>query len=304
MIYLPIAEIPVNIFLLLALGCFAGLLSGMFGIGGGFLMTPLLMFIGVPPAVAVSTSANQIAAASVSGFLSHWKRQNVDIKMGIILLLGGVLGSSLGVGIFAILKEIGQIDLAISLIYVLFLGTVGTMMGVESGKALWRKKHGLEAPPAKPSRLRLLPLPWQMHFPRSDLTISALLPLGIGVCSGILVSLMGIGGGFILIPAMIYLLGMPTSVVIGTSLFQTIFTTANVTLLQAATTHTVDIVLALILLTGAVIGAQFGARISIKMPPEKLRALLALMVIVVCFRLALGLFLTPAEPFTITQKGL
>lgn len=298
-IYLPIAEIPVNIFLLLALGGLAGILAGMFGIGGGFLMTPLLIFIGVPPAVAVATSSNQIVAASVSGCIAHFRRGNVDIKMGIVLLLGGVVGSSLGVALFAWLKSLGQIDLVISLTYVLFLGTIGTLMAMESFRAIRRIKSGQTAPAKKIRALHALPLPFKMKFPRSELEISALLPLGVGVVAGILVSLMGIGGGFIMIPAMIYLLGMPTAVVVGTSLFQTIFTTGNVTILQAATTQTVDVVLAMILLTGSVIGAQFGSTLSLKISAEKLRAMLALMVLAVCFKLALGLVLTPAEPYAI-----
>ncbi len=298
-IYLPIAEIPVNIFLLLALGGLAGILAGMFGIGGGFLMTPLLIFIGVPPAVAVATSSNQIVAASVSGCIAHFRRGNVDIKMGIVLLLGGVLGSTLGVALFAWLKSEGQIDLVISLTYVLFLGTIGVLMAMESFRAIRRIKSGQPAPVKKIRALHALPLPFKMKFPRSELEISALLPLGVGVVAGILVSLMGIGGGFIMIPAMIYLLGMPTAVVVGTSLFQTIFTTGNVTILQAATTQTVDVVLAMILLTGSVIGAQFGSTLSLKVSAEKLRAMLALMVLAVCFKLALGLVLTPAEPFAI-----
>ncbi|NDF11548.1 MAG: sulfite exporter TauE/SafE family protein [Proteobacteria bacterium] len=302
-IYLPIAELPINILLLLALGGFAGILSGMFGIGGGFLMTPLLIFIGVPPSVAVATSANQIVAASVSGFLAHWRRQNVDIKMGLLLLIGGIVGSSFGVGIFTFLKALGQIDLVISLIYVFFLGTVGTLMALESSRTILHKKRGTIPPPKKKHWLHNLPLPFVMHFPRSELTISAFLPIGIGMLSGILVSLMGIGGGFVLIPAMIYVLGMPTSVVIGTSLFQTIFTTSNVTILHAATTHSVDIVLALILLTGSVVGAQVGSNMSLKVAPEKLRIMLALMVLAVCLRLAFGLFLRPEELYSISVVG-
>jgi hypothetical protein len=299
-IYLPIAEIPINIFLLLGLGGIAGILSGLFGIGGGFLMTPLLIFIGVPPAVAVATSANQIVAASFSGFLAHWQRKNVDIKMGTFLLIGGLIGSSGGVWLFAYLKSLGQIDLVISLTYVIFLGSVGMLMAVESSRTILRQKKGGPAVLSKPKRLHSLPLPFRTYFPRSDLHISALLPVFVGILAGMLASIMGIGGGFIVIPAMIYLLGMPTTVVVGTSLFQTIFTTANVTILQSVSTQTVDVVLALILLTGSVIGAQFGTTMSLKLPAEKLRALLAAIVLAVCIKLAFGLFLEPSDPYSIT----
>lgn len=303
LIYLPIAELPLNILLLLMLGGLGGVLAGMFGIGGGFLLTPLLIFLGVPPPVAVASSTNQIIASSVSGFLAHWKRNNVDIKMGLFLLAGGIVGSSLGVWLFAILKKLGQIDLVISLTYVIFLGTIGAMMGVESYRTIQRQKRGIA--PLRPIDARFrwlkeLPLPFQTHFPHSDLRLSLLLPIGIGAIGGMLVSLMGIGGGFIMIPAMIYILGMPTAVVVGTSLFQIIFTTSNATLLQAINTQSVDIVLSLLLIIGGVFGAQLGTKLGMKLPAEKLRGLLSLMVVAVCLRLALGLFLTPKEFFTLT----
>lgn len=300
-IYLPIAELPVNIILLLFLGGTAGILSGIFGIGGGFLLTPLLIFIGVPPPVAVATSANQIIAASFSGFLAHWRRMNVDIKMGILLLVGGFIGSTLGVWIFAALKSAGQLDLVISLIYVLFLGFVGTLMGIESFRTISKIRRGITITHNRGKWVKSLPLPWQTYFPRSDMSMSALLPIVIGIASGILVSLMGIGGGFVMIPAMIYLLGMPTNMVVGTSLFQTIFTTANVTLLHAIGTHSVDVVLAVILIFGAVIGAQIGTRISMRMPAEKLRGLLALIVLLVCLKLALGLLIEPDNLYNIEE---
>jgi uncharacterized membrane protein YfcA len=298
-IYLPIAELSVNIFVLLALGGAAGVLAGMFGVGGGFIMTPLLIFIGVSPAVAVATSANQIIASSVSGFMSHWRRQNVDFKMGNVLLIGGFVGSSLGVALFRWLKNLGQIDLIISLCYVVFLGIVGGLMGIESLRAImgW-KKQTAAATPQQHQPSRLLP----MHFARSKITISALLPLATGLFAGMMVSMMGIGGGFLLIPAMIYLLRMPTSVVIGTSLYQIIFITANVTLLQAVTTQTVDIVLALILLSSSVVGAQIGGKLGAKLPAEHLRGLMALLVLTVALRLAWGLFLPPDNPFTVTAE--
>lgn len=299
-IYLPIAEMPVNIFLLLFMGGITGILSGMFGVGGGFLMTPLLMLIGIPPAVAVSSSANQIIAASFSGFLAHLRRSNVDLKMGIIIIVGGFIGSSMGVYVFSMLKKIGQIDLTISLCYVFFLGTIGIMMGKESIAVILAKRRGDTAIPRKRQNwLTKLPLPFKMEFPRSSIQISVLLPVFIGMFTGILVSLMGIGGGFVMIPAMIYILGMPTSVVIGTSLFIIVFITANVTILQSVTTQTVDVVLAMIMLTSSVIGAQFGTRMGAKLPAEQLRAILALMVLTVVVKLAIGLFVTPDNPFTL-----
>lgn len=299
-IYLPIAEMPVNIFMILTLGGVTGVLSGMFGIGGGFLMTPFLIFMGIPPAVAVSSSANQIIAASFSGFLAHLRRKNVDIKMGVITTLGGFAGSSMGVWLFAKLQALGQIDLVISLCYVVFLGSIGMLMAVESIKTIIRSRNSNYVP-KKPALqlIQNLPLPFKVSFPHSELNISILLPLGIGIFTGILVSLMGIGGGFIMIPAMIYVLGMPTSVVIGTSLFQIVFITANVTLLQAINTHTVDVVLAFLMLFSSVIGAQFGTKLGSKIPTEQLRAVLALMVLTVVFKLAYGLFVTPSDIYTI-----
>jgi uncharacterized membrane protein YfcA len=274
----------------------------MFGVGGGFLMTPLLIFIGIAPAIAVSSSANQIMAASFSGFLAHWRRKNVDFRMGTFLIIGGMVGSSVGVWLFAILKSLGQIDLVISLTYVVFLGAIGAIMAMESVRAIMHTKKGTPPRETKPNWLLTLPLPWQMDFPRSELRISILLPLFIGAGVGVLVSLMGIGGGFVMIPAMIYILGMPTSVVIGTSLFQIIFITGNVTLLQSINTHTVDVVLAFLLLLGAVIGAQFGTRIGSKIPSEQLRALLAFMVLFVAIKLGSGLFIEPSSLYEVVTK--
>lgn len=301
-IYLPIAEIPVNIFLILGLGGVGGLLAGMFGIGGGFLITPLLMFIGVPPAVAVASSTNQIIASSVSGFMAHYYRNNVDILMGGFLLIGGLIGASFGVWLFAVLQALGQIDLAISLSYVLFLGFVGTLMGVESTRTIARKKRGLDIAKngQKMAWLRELPLPFKIYFPRSDLEISVILPITVGVFAGVMVSLMGIGGGFVMIPAMIYILGIPTSVVVGTSLFQIMFTTSLVTMLHAFNTQSVDILLAGLLIIGGVVGAQFGTVIGLKIPAEKLRGLLAFLVLSVCLKLGLGLFLEPETLYTVT----
>ena len=298
-IYLPIAEISINIFLILGLGGMVGLLSGIFGVGGGFLMTPLLIFLGVPAAVAVGTEANQIVAASVSGVLAHWRRGNVDVKMGSILLAGGIVGSTLGVSIFAALRELGQIDLAIKLSFIFFLGIIGTLMLFESMHTILRARR----PGAKRRRLHqhnwLHGLPFKMRFRKSKLYISALLPFMVGAVVGILSAIMGVGGGFIMVPAMIYLLGMPTSVVVGTSLFQIIFVTANVTFLQSVQTQTVDVVLAGLLLIGGVIGAQFGTRIGALLRGEQLRGLLALIVLAVCLKLVTDVIITPEDFFSL-----
>ena len=288
-----------HIGIIIGLGGGVGFLSGLFGVGGGFLMTPLLIFFGVPPVVAVATEANQIVASSVSGVLAHMRRSNVDFKMGSILLFGGVIGSTLGVFLFAFLRELGQIDLVIKLSYVVLLGIVGSLMLAESIRAILRTRQ----PGAKRGKLHqhnwLHGLPFKMRFRRSKLYISALLPLGIGAFVGVLAAIMGVGGGFIMVPAMIYILGMPTAVVVGTSLFQIIFVTANVTILQSVQTQTVDFVLAGLLLFGAVIGAQFGTRAGAKLRGEQLRGLLALMVIAVCVKLGFDLALQPASLYSV-----
>jgi uncharacterized membrane protein YfcA len=303
-IYLPIAELSVNIFWLLALGGIVGVLSGMFGVGGGFLTTPFLMFMGISPAVAVASSANQIVAASVSGFFVHAKRQNVDFRMGMLLLIGGLIGSSAGVGIFGWLKSLGAIDLVISLLYVTLLSVMGGIMAWESYRSLYGKRPALATASGKISARQtfLQKLPWQVDFPHSRLRLSAWLPIALGLVVGILVSVMGVGGGFFMIPVMIYLLGMPTSIVVGTSLFQIIFTTINVTILHAVTTQTVDIVLAAILLIGSTIGAQIGSRLGGKIAAAKLRGLLALLVLAVAFRLMLDLFTPPADFYEIMTE--
>ncbi|WP_298378154.1 sulfite exporter TauE/SafE family protein [Azospirillum sp.] len=299
-VYLPIAEMSVNALLVLGMGGLVGFLSGMFGVGGGFLMTPLLIFIGVPPAVAVGTQANQLVAASLSGVLAHWRRGNVDVKLGVVMLIGGVIGTGIGVWIFGVLQRLGQIDIAISLSYVFFLGTIGGMMMLESSRAIIRRR----APTAKRGKLHrhiwLHGLPFKMRFHRSKLYISALLPAGIGVVGGILVAIMGIGGGFLLVPAMIYLLNMPAGLVAGTSLFQIIFTTAAATLLQAATNHTVDAMLALLLLVGGVIGAQFGTKVGSRIPGEQARLMLATIVVGVALKLAWDLFAPPLDVYTLS----
>ncbi|OAN49126.1 permease [Paramagnetospirillum marisnigri] len=307
-IYLPIAEMSVNVFVILGLGGGVGFMSGLFGVGGGFLMTPLLIFLGVPPAVAVGTEANQIVASSVSGVLAHWRRGNVDIKMGLILTAGGFVGSTLGVYLFRWLRGLGQIDLVISLCYVVFLGIVGGLMLVESLQSLRAtRKHanaGTTAPRRKLHQHSWLHrLPFKMRFRRSKLYISAVTPALIGLFVGILAAIMGVGGGFIMVPAMIYLLGMPTAVVVGTSLFQIIFVTANATFLQSTMNHTVDVVLALLLLLGGVIGAQIGARFGAKLKGEQLRSLLALIVLGVCLKLLVDMVSTPGELFVMGAGG-
>ncbi len=298
-IYLPIAEMSVDIFLLLGMGGAVGILSGLFGVGGGFLMTPLLFFIGVPSPVAVATEANQIVASSVSGALAHWRRGNVDLKMGLILLIGGFLGSTFGVVLFTWLRSLGQVDLVIKLSYVIFLGVIGVLMFLESLRAIFRRRRQTPVRRRLHEHMWVHGLPLKMRFRKSKLYISALLPLGVGFFVGILAAIMGVGGGFLMVPAMIYLIGMPTSVVVGTSLFQIIFVTANVTFLQAVNNQTVDVVLALILLIGGVVGAQIGTRLGTRLRGEELRGLLALMVLGVCGKLLFDLVVTPSDLYTI-----
>ena len=298
-IYLPIAEMSVNIFLILGMGGAVGFLSGLFGVGGGFLMTPLLIFIGVPPPVAVGTEANQIVASSVSGVLAHWRRANVDFKMGFVLLLGGFVGSSLGVILFKYLQNLGQLDLVIKLSYVIFLGIIGFLMLWESSRTIIRSRSAAARRGKLHQHNWFHGLPFKMRFRKSKLYISAILPFLIGATVGVLSAIMGVGGGFIMVPAMIYLLGMPTSLAIATSLFQIIFVTANVTFLQALTVQTVDILLAVLLLTGAVIGAQFGSKYSVRMKGEQLRALLALLVLGVCVKMIFDLTVMPADLYSI-----
>ncbi|QQA42424.1 sulfite exporter TauE/SafE family protein [Pelagovum pacificum] len=302
-IYLPIAEVSVNAFLLLGIGGLVGILSGLFGVGGGFLITPLLFFAGIPPAVAVATSANQIVASSVSAVLAHIRRRTVDFRMGTVLLLGGLAGSACGVVVFNYMRSLGQIDLFVSLCYVVFLGAIGGLMFVESLRALRRSRR----PGALPKRRKhglVHTLPLKMKFRISGLYISAIPPIVVGFSVGVLSAVMGVGGGFIMVPAMIYLLGMPTKVVIGTSLFQIIFVTAFTTLLHATTNHTVDMALAVLLLVGGVVGAQFGSRIGARMRAEQLRILLALLVLAVCFKLGLDLVLTPTEIYSLDPEGI
>jgi uncharacterized protein len=305
-IYLPIAEVSINAFLLLGLGGIVGFLSGMFGVGGGFLITPLLLFIGVPAGVAVATGANQVVASSVSGMLVQMKRRGVDFRMGMVLLIGGLIGSFIGVRIFAWMTALGQIDLFVQLSYVLFLGLIGGLMFVESLRSILRNRKQGTAMPVRRAHVHTWAhrLPFKMKFRVSGLYVSVIPPLMIGVLVGLLSACMGVGGGFILVPAMIYTLGVPTRVVVGTSLFQIIFTTSFTTIMHAVNSQTVDMVLALLLIIGGVIGAQIGALVSTRLQAEQLRILLALLVISVCFKIALDLLLQPAELFSITPLVL
>lgn len=298
-IYLPIAEVSVNAILLLGLGGLVGVLSGMFGVGGGFLMTPLLFFIGIPPAVAVATGANQIVASSFSAVLVHFRRRAVDLRMGTVLLIGGFFGVALGVMLFNYLRALGQVDLLVTLFYVVVLGIVGALMFIESLRAILRSRR-TGAVVARKKHTWMQKLPFKMRFRTSGLYISVIPPLLVGVAVGVLAAIMGVGGGFIMVPAMIYLLGMPTKVVVGTSLFQIIFVAAFTTLLHAVSSHIVDIVLALFLIVGGVIGAQFGTQIGARLKAEQLRILLAILVLAVCVKLGLELVLTPGEAFSIT----
>ena len=300
-VYLPIAEVSVNAFLLLGLGGLVGILSGMFGVGGGFLITPLLFFIGIPPAVAVATGANQIVASSFSAVLAHFKRRTVDLRMGTVLLIGGLIGAALGVLVFNYLKSQGQVDLLVKLFYVVFLGIIGALMFMESLRAIRNTRKG-KLPPRKKHNW-VHGLPFKIRFRVSGLYISVIPPLLVGVSVGVLAAIMGVGGGFIMVPAMIYLLGMPTKVVVGTSLFQIIFVTAFTTMLHATTNYTVDVVLAVLLLVGGVIGAQVGTQIGVRMKAEQLRVLLAILVLSVCGKLALDLLLQPSELYSLGPVG-
>ena len=300
-VYLPIAEMSVNLFVLLGLGGAVGFLSGIFGVGGGFLMTPLLIFIGIPPPVAVGSEASQILASSVSGVQAHMRRGNVDVKMGLVLVAGGFLGSAFGVWLFSLLRGAGQINLVISLAYVLFLGTVGILMFVESTRSLIRNRSRKRSQgfTRRHRHLWLHGLPLKMRFHRSRLYISALMPCGLGFLVGILAAIMGVGGGFLMVPAMIYLIGMPTAVVVGTSLFQIAFVTAVTTLLHAINNQTVDVVLALSLIVGGVIGAQLGSSVGAYLRGEQLRVLLAMIVLLVCGKLGYDLVAMPNDLYSL-----
>lgn len=302
-IYLPIAETSVNAFTLLGVGGGVGVLSGMFGVGGGFLITPLLFFIGVPPAVAVATGVNQVVASSISGVLAHLKRKTVDLRMGTVLLIGGLVGSLIGIWFFNLMSRLGQIDLIVQLSYVIFLGIIGGLMLQESLRALMRSKNPNAVRRKLHTHIWVHNLPMKMKFRTSGLYISVFPPLLVGVGVGILAAIMGVGGGFVLVPAMIYLLGMPTKVVIGTSLFQVTFVAAFTTMMHAITNQSVDVMLAIFLILGGVIGAQVGTRIGVKLRAEQLRILLALLVLAVCGKIAFDLLWTPSELYSITVEG-
>ncbi len=299
-LYLPIANLPVNMLVIIGLGGVVGLLSGMFGVGGGFLTTPLLIFYGIPPTVAAASATTQVTGASVSGVFTHLSRGTVDLRMGAVLVVGGVIGAILGAGLLNLLQAIGQTDTVIALLYVLLLGSIGGLMAWESVQALVQRKRGVAAPASKRRHHPLVAaLPMRWRFYKSGLYISPLAPLLLGFVTGILTMLLGVGGGFIMVPAMIYLLGMQTQVVVGTSLLQILFVTMASTLVHSLTTKAVDLVLAILLLIGSVTGAQLGTRISRKMRPEYLRIILAFIVLVVAIRMALGLGWRPDEIYTI-----
>lgn len=299
-LYLPIANMSVNAIVIILLGGFVGLLSGMFGVGGGFLTTPLLIIYGIPPTVAAASAASQVTGASVSGVFAHLARRGVDFKMGGLMVAGGLVGSLAGAWIFRLLQATGQIDTVIAVIYVLMLGWIGSTMAMESIRFIRATRAG-ERPRAAKRRHHpvVAALPFRTRFYRSGLYISPLAPLLLGFGVGILTILLGVGGGFILVPAMIYVLGMATQVVIGTSLFQTLFVTAWATMVHATTTKAVDIVLAALLLLGSVVGAQVGARLATKLKPEYLRLALAVMVLLVGFRILLGLTWRPDEIYSV-----
>jgi len=296
-LYLPIAGQSVNIILLLGLGGMVGFLSGLFGVGGGFLLTPLLMMVGIPPTVAAASDSNQIVAASTSGTYAHYRLGNVDFRMGLLLLVGGVLGGTLGVQLIKVLRRLGDADFVIKITYVLMLGTVGSYMFVESLQNLRPRAPSKTKEPTvkKPSLYgRLIQaLPWQMSFGKSGISASPLLPLFLGALVGILAAIMGVGGGFIMVPVMVYMLRMPMHVVVGTSLFQILFTCINVTIMQAIYNFTVDVVLAVMLLLGSTIGAQIGTRIGRRLKGDQLKILLASLVLLVMIQMLVGLIKTP-----------
>ncbi|OWV69095.1 permease [Rhizobium sp. R634] len=301
-IYLPIAELSVNIFIILGMGAAVGFLSGMFGVGGGFLITPLLIFYNIPPVVAVATGANQVVASSISGAITHFRRGTLDVKLGTVLLIGGLTGATVGIWIFSLLRAVGQLDLIISLMYVIFLGTVGGLMLLESINAMRRAARNEPPAPRKPGHQHWVhKLPLKVRFKKSKIFLSVIPIVALGFAIGILTSIMGVGGGFIMVPAMIYLLRIPTNVVVGTSLFQIIFVTAYTTIVQAATNYSVDIVLAFILMVAGVIGAQYGVRVGQKLRGEQLRALLGLLVLAVGLRLAVALVVTPADVYSVVM---
>ncbi|WP_309623338.1 sulfite exporter TauE/SafE family protein [Novosphingobium sp.] len=302
-VYLPIANLSVNGLVIVALGALTGILSGMFGVGGGFLTTPLMIFYGIPPTVAAASAASQVTGASVSGVFAHSRRGGVDYQMGAVMVAGGIIGTGLGAALFSLLQALGQIDIVINLLYVLLLGSIGTIMARESWQALKAQRTGVPVPARKRRHHPMVAnLPMRWRFYRSGLYISPLAPLILGIFTGILTMLMGIGGGFVLVPAMLYILGMSASVVVGTSLFQILFVTMATTMMHSVTTRAVDIVLAALLLLGSVSGAQIGAQLAQQFPAEKLRLVLAAVVLLVALRMALGLGWQPDEIFTVVPS--
>lgn len=305
-IYLPTAGHSVNIFTLLGLGGGVGLLSGMFGVGGGFLMTPLLIMIGIPPVVAAASDSNQIVAATTSGTYAHYRMGNVDIKLAVFLLIGGAVGGTIGVQVIKILRQLGEANLIIRITYVVMLGIMGSYMLIESIQSLRRASiiASTDARPATPPRFARIAarLPFQIRFERSGVTHSAILPLALGGFVGLLAAIMGLGGGFIMVPLLLYILRIPMQVVVGTNLFQEVFMCANVTFMQSMTNHTVDLVLALVLLAGSTIGAQFGARLSRRFKADQLKILLACIILLVMGKMLLSLFLPPH--FLLDLKGI
>jgi hypothetical protein len=297
-VYLPIAEMPVNALVIILASAAVGFISGLVGVGGGFIMTPAMIFMGIPPAVAVATEASQITATSFSGALTYWRRRLIDLRMALLLSMGGIVGSVIGVQIFASVKRMGQIELLIAVSYLIFLGVIGGLMMWESVRALRRKAKGLPARRPKRRRTLLHALPLRMRFPASGLYLSVLPPLALGAAVGVLAAIMGVGGGFLLVPAMIYLLRMPTQVVVGTSLVQVLVVTAFVTLLQSVQTKTVDLILAALLIVGGVVGAQLGARAGVKFSAERLRAILGFVLLATGLKLFFDAVSTPAEAFT------
>ena len=299
-LYLPIAEVSIDAFALIALGTVAGTLSGLFGIGGGFLITPMLIFMGIPPAVALSSSANQTIAASFSSFLSNWQNKNVDIRIGFIFSIGSIVGAICGVYIFAILQNIGLIDITISIVYVLLLGSIGIMLAIESIQAIYNKRNNIIIIKKDIEAFNFIhTLPFQAYFPHSKISCSLLIPIIIGFFIGILVALSGIGGGFILVPTMIYLLKIPTLLAVGTSSYQIALVTIFVTILQSVKTHTVDLLLSTFLMIGSIFGVHLGIKLSYKVPAEELRALLAIVVLSVVMKLAINLLIEPTNLYVV-----
>ena len=303
-LYLPIAEVSVNAPLLVVLGAAVGFISGLFGIGGGFLMTPVLVFMGIPPAIAVASEANHVTASSISSVIAYGRRKAVDFRMGGVLAVGGAAGALAGVEVFRWLLALGQVDLVVSLSYLVFLTVIGALMLAESLNAVLRRRRG-EPPPARRDRRPpwLYALPFKVRFPRSRLYISVLPPLALGLFTGVLSAIMGVGGGFVLVPAMVYLLRMPAGVVVGTSLFNIVITTGIAAVLQAGRNQTVDVVLATLLLLGGVVGAQLGARASLRFRAEELRVVLALIVLGVGLQMGLSLVVPPEDPFAFATGG-